>query len=59
MEKLPTLKKHFSEYERVFNVKLENSDLETLNNKINQIKLRKPSDIDASPANGQVSPGYH
>lgn len=46
-EKAPNIKKHLSEYERVFNVKLDGFDLERLNTKINQIKLRKSSDINA------------
>jgi hypothetical protein len=47
-EKTPNIKKHLSEYERLFNVKLDSFDLETLNNKINQIKFGKSSDKDAS-----------
>ena len=40
-EKTPNIKKHLSEYERLFNIKLDSLELETLNNKINQIKLGK------------------
>ena len=47
-EKSPNIKKHLSEYERVFNVKVDPLDLNALNERIHQIRFKTSNEKNAS-----------